>query len=229
MPQARAVRLAFPATLRRLVRKAEPGQRRYDDIERVGHRAAVCGGVGERGDQVSEQQHGVRPAVRQHDGHGVRVARTHVDEVKAEPVDCCLELRPAGQARLGLAPVVVGTPMLDQPLQGRERRVLVPARASLVLGPARLLEATLQVRQRRVAGAVRERHECGVAGLCPNARCWRAPGGRRGRTKYRPPRDHAAGYSSLGYQSVPRPSGVRSSSVQSGVGSGAPCGSCPGS
>jgi hypothetical protein len=35
--------------------------------------------------------------------------------------------------------------------------------------------------------------------------------------------------SSLGYQSVPRPSGVESSTVPSAIGSGAPRRSCPGS
>ena len=53
-----------------------------------------------------------------------------------------------------------------------------------------------------------------------------------------PGSSHAAGssgpsqarlYSSLGYQSVPRPSGAKSNISQSGSRSGAPRGSCPGS
>src|SRR5271165_3343602 len=62
----------------------------------------------------------------------------------------------------------------------------------------------------------------------PFLRCSPAPLPRRTRSVDPGLQSHAS-YSSFGYQSAPRPSGVRSSTIHNGAGSGAPRGSWPGS
>ena len=95
-----------PSGLRRLVGPAVAGQRRHDEVERVGRVAAVRDRIGERPDHLQELDDRSRPAVGHHQRQRVGLRRAHVEEVDAEAVDRRAELRERVELRLGPPPVV---------------------------------------------------------------------------------------------------------------------------
>ena len=89
--------LDVPAHLGRLVAPAVSRQRRNDTVETR---------LVQRPDDLEELDHRARPPMGEHQRKRVRVGRSGVQEVDAEPVDGRPKLPDAVQPRLGPAPVV---------------------------------------------------------------------------------------------------------------------------
>ena len=124
------------------------GQRRTDDVERVGRIAAVGHRVGQRTDDVLELDDRSGPAVGEHQGHGVVDRRADVDEVDPDAVDGRSELGMAVEQGGPCRPVVAVGPVGAQGLDGAERYALGPVVDHFTGRPAGPSEAVAQVVQR---------------------------------------------------------------------------------
>ena len=122
-----------------------PGQRRDDEVERVGGARAVGGGVGERADDLQLLDDRSGPAVGDDHRQGVLVLRAHVDEVDVEPVDLGDELRKFVEPCLHGPPVVPVDPALRELLHDLELHALRRVADGLVLGPSGLADPAVQV------------------------------------------------------------------------------------
>ena len=80
-----------------------------------------------------------------------------MNEVDAQAIELCPELRPAGEFGFAIAPVIAATPIINEGPHRAQRRALFPTSASLMFGPACLIETASQVRQGSVRGPVLER------------------------------------------------------------------------
>ena len=92
-------------------------------------------GIGQRTDHLEKLDKGPGPAMGQHQRQGVRVRRTHVQEVDAEPIDLGLELREGIQPLLPFAPPVAVGPVAAQVSHVLERHPLGPVLDRFRLGP----------------------------------------------------------------------------------------------
>src|SRR5262245_1866114 len=133
--------LGIPSTLSRFLRECETRQRWNDDIEGVGRRTTVRGGVRQWADDMPEKKDCARPAMREDDRQCLRMPRSDVNKVHGESIQLGRELRPLRELDLALAPVVSASPIVDEIPQGKERWTLFPADAGFALGPAHLIEA----------------------------------------------------------------------------------------
>ena len=140
-----------PAGGRRLGREAEAGQRRADDVKRVGGVAAKRGRIGQRLDHLVEFDHRARPAMGDDQRHRFRMRRADVQEMNVEPVDLGGELRKAIEARFARAPVVFLGPIAADVLDPFQRRALAPVVDQFGFRPARLAQARLQIVEHIVA------------------------------------------------------------------------------
>ena len=134
-----------------LSREAEAGQRRTDDVKRVGGVAAVRGRIGQRLDHLVELDDRTRPAMGDDQRHRFRVRRADVQEMNVEPVDLGGELRKAIEPRLAPAPVVLLGPVAADVLDPLQRRALAPVVDQFGFGPARVAQPRLQVVEHVVA------------------------------------------------------------------------------
>src|SRR5262249_20293830 len=89
-----------------------------------------------------------RPAMRDQQWQGMRVARLDVDEVDVETVEPRLELRKRVELRFRLAPVVLVAPVGDQRLQLRELNTLRLIGDGLLVRPARRTNTVAQIDDR---------------------------------------------------------------------------------
>jgi hypothetical protein len=133
--QASAVRRRFQPVSVGPAGEAEAGQARNDQVEGILGRTTVGFGVGERRDRVPELQNRAGPSVGEQQRAGTGHARLDVQEVDLQAVDGGRELAPAVQQRLGFAPVVLGAPVLHEPLHFRELRALRGVAHGLPVGP----------------------------------------------------------------------------------------------
>ena len=109
---------------RRLAGKTVARHRRNHDIERIGCISAVCGGIGQRIDDLHLFGDRAGPSVRNDQRQRVFVFRADVNEVNVQPIDLGEELRKGVQLRFDLAPVIFGRPVARQRLGGRELHAL---------------------------------------------------------------------------------------------------------
>ena len=100
------------------------GQRRDHQVERVGRRAAVRLGIGQRLDDLELLDDRARPAVRDDHRQRILVLRADVQEVDVDAVDLGEELRERVEPRLDLAPVVLRRPVVGEGLHRRELHAL---------------------------------------------------------------------------------------------------------
>ncbi|MNN03438.1 hypothetical protein D3C81_1161260 [compost metagenome] len=136
IPRARGA-VRPPAQFGGLAGKAIAGNRRNHDIERVIRRAAIGRRVGQRANGLGELENRARPAVRQDDRQRVGVARADVDEMNIHPVDGRDELGQRIQLFLGLAPVILGSPIFDEFLHPRGLDALGFVAHGFLVRPAR--------------------------------------------------------------------------------------------
>src|SRR3954468_177365 len=108
--------LDAPARLGRLVAPPVAWQGRHDTVEAGRGEQLECA-------EVLDDRAG--PAVREHEGEGVRLRRTGVQEVDPETVDRRAELGDRIQSPLERTPVVAVCPVGAERLQLRERDTLV--------------------------------------------------------------------------------------------------------
>ena len=131
----------------------------------------------QRPDHLEELDHRARPPMGEHQRKRVRVGRTGVQEVDAEPVDGRPELPDAVQPRLGPAPVVPIGPIGAQRSAAPRVRRLGPDRSP---APATSLPAAApgdhraHPRERRV-----ERRDVGIWHVAMAGRLDRTPEGTR--------------------------------------------------
>ena len=136
--------LGIPAGGGRLAREAVAGHRRNHQVERVRCAAAMCGGIGERFDDLHLLDDRSGPSVRDDERQRVLVLRANVDEVNVEAVDLGDEVRHGVQFRLDLAPVVVGRPVARECLSRGELNALRVVRDRFALRPPRRVDAAAQ-------------------------------------------------------------------------------------
>jgi hypothetical protein len=123
----------------------------------------VRGRIGEPADELQLLEDRSRPAVADDQRERVLVLGANVDEVDVEPVDLGDEVRNGVQARLALAPVVLGRPVASEVLHDRERDALRVILDGLLVGEPRGGDAHTQVLESRLGGLDRERPDRGVA------------------------------------------------------------------
>ena len=112
-------------------------------------RAPAMGrGIGERTDGLQEFEDRAGPAMGHDQRHRVRMTRTDVSELDVEPVDLGDELRQGIQLRLGLAPVVIRSPIADERLDLVQLHALGLIGDSLPVGPTGGRDAATEVDQR---------------------------------------------------------------------------------
>src|SRR6185295_2959733 len=87
------------------------------------------------------------------------MGRTNMQEVNAQAVDLGSELRIGVQTPLEAPPVIGGTPIRDQLLYRGEGSTLPPIIGGLALRPARGLQATTHVADRRTRRHYMERRD----------------------------------------------------------------------
>ena len=104
----------------RLAGETVAGHRRNYDIERIGCISAVCGGIGQRIDDLHLFGDRAGPSVRHDQRQRIFVFRADVDEVNVQSIDLGQELRQGVQFRLDLAPVIFCRPVARQRLRRRE-------------------------------------------------------------------------------------------------------------
>ncbi len=125
--------------------EAEAGQRRTDDMERIGSVAAMGNGIDQRLDHLVELDHRAWPAVGDDQRHRLRVRRADMQVVDGKPIDLGGELTEPIERRLTLAPVVALAPVGADVLDPCERRALAPVVDQLCLRPARVAQTYLEV------------------------------------------------------------------------------------
>src|SRR5882672_9230061 len=96
------------------------------------------------------------------------VGRANVQEVNAQTVDLGSELRKGVQTSLETAPIIGATPVRDQLLYRGEGSALPPIIGGLAFRPARGLQATARVADRRA-----RRHHSEGRDSIRDARQWR--------------------------------------------------------
>ena len=129
-------------------------------MKRVARVAAVCGGVGERSDDLRELDEGPWPAVRDRDRHRVGILRSLMDEVNIETVDRRRELVELIESPLGRAPVELLLPVRDELFEVREVRSVVPIRAGDLTREARARQPLLEIREDAVSDVDLEWDDC---------------------------------------------------------------------
>jgi len=105
------------------------------------------GRVGQRIDDLQLLEERAGPPVGDDDRQGILVLRTNMDEVNVQTVDLGHEVREGPHLRLALAPVVLGRPVMGEPLRRRELRALGDVAHRFTFGPSRRLDASPQVLQ----------------------------------------------------------------------------------
>src|SRR5207245_3349776 len=120
----------------------------YDDVESVLVAASGLGRMRERRDYLEFLDDVARPTVRDDQRQSVRVTRVDVYEVNVDAVDRRHELWQGVELRFGLAPVVLGPPVLHERLQLFELHTLGEVLDSFAIGPARGSDARAQVIER---------------------------------------------------------------------------------
>ena len=142
--------------------KPKPGRDGITTSNASSARPPVLRGIRERTNELDLLEHRPRPPVRDNQRHGIRVPRTHVDEVDVDAVNVRRELRQGIELCFGLAPVVVRAPITNEFLELRQLHALPLIRRGLLVRPARRLEAAAEVRQVSIGHADAERHHLGV-------------------------------------------------------------------
>jgi hypothetical protein len=132
-------------------------------VEGVCSGAAMSRRIGQRLDQFELLDDGARPAVGDDDGQGILVFRAHVNEVDVEPVDLGDEVGRRIDARLDLAPVIFGGPVLCELPDRGERHALREIRDRFALGQTRRRDAAAQLRQLRLRNVDTKRSNRRVA------------------------------------------------------------------
>src|ERR1700730_4420185 len=130
--------LSVPAAPRRLVGEAKARERRHYDIERILSPSAMCGRVGQRPNNVPEEEYRAWPSMGEDYRQRVRMFRANVDEMNAEAIDLGPILRKPVQRFLAAPPVVVSPPVFNELAQLLERHTLRPVADRLSLRPASL-------------------------------------------------------------------------------------------
>ena len=126
--QARAIRTGSQPVAVGLPEKPKPGIDGITTSKASYALPAKCGGIGERADDLQLLNERAWPAVRNDDRKGVRMFRTHVNEVDVEPVDLGDELRQGIEPRLDVPPIVLSRPVPRELLNRRERARLATCR-----------------------------------------------------------------------------------------------------
>ncbi len=135
------------AALRGVIRKPVARHRGYHHIKGISRIAAVTAGVGEERSDLVHLEKCARPAVGDHEGHGLGTFTFFMDEVDAHPshgrpvVTHCVD-----QPLLG-APVKTGAPVRRQFLDIVKVAAVIPARARYFARPTSVGQATLYVFQ----------------------------------------------------------------------------------
>ena len=151
--------LDAPTSGRRTTGEAEAGQRRRDDMERVGRVAAERGRVGQRLEHLVELDDRSRPPVRQDQRQRVVVGRTHMHEVDVEPVDLGHVLVEAVQLRFARPPVVAVGPVRRDLADVPERDALRPVVDDLGVSPSSVAKTGAEVLEVAVGDVDRERSD----------------------------------------------------------------------
>ncbi len=113
-------------------------------MERIRCISAVCGGIGQRIDDLHLFDDRAGPSVRDDERQRIFVLRTHVNEMNVESIDLGHELRQGVQLRLALAPVVVCRPIARELLNRRELHALRCIRDRFPFGPLGRVDAPAQ-------------------------------------------------------------------------------------
>ena len=150
--------------LGRLTGKAEAGNRRHDDVERVGCIAAVQRRVAQRPDRRQHLPDGAGPAVRHHEREGRTAPRSLMDEMEPLPFDRRHVVVEAVQLALVDAPVVLVAPVGDQLLEIRAVGAVRPRLARRIGRPARQVETVAQVVELLVGDTDLERLDVTLGG-----------------------------------------------------------------
>ena len=153
-----------PAALARRAREAVAGDRRDDEVERVGRVAAVRPRVGERSGDVEELEDRAGPAVGHDQRQGVRLGGAEVEEVDVLAVDLGRELRMGVDPGLGRPPVVLAPPVVVERSDVRLLDAVVYIAGELV-GPAGAVEPIAQVVEVGLGDVELERSDRGVDGV----------------------------------------------------------------
>ena len=120
-------------------------QGRHHHVEGIGGIAAVCAGIAEGTDHLVILPERPGPTVREDQRLGIGTLAAHVDEVDRHAVDLGAELRIGVDCAFVLAPVVAVDPVGHQLLEVGGVGAVLPAFVGEVVGPARALEARLQI------------------------------------------------------------------------------------
>ena len=137
--------LVWRPSTRRGRGEPEPGEGGHDHVECVGGVAAIGGGVGEGADDLLEVPERPGPAVGEDEGQGVRTLALLVDEVEGHALEVDLVVVEAVDAALGLAPVVLVTPRVEERLEVLAVHAEAPVLVGEVGGEAGVIEATVEV------------------------------------------------------------------------------------
>jgi hypothetical protein len=136
---------AIPSRLAQRLGEAVTGKRWNHQMERVGGAAAMFAGRAQGSDDVKELDDRSGPAVDEHQGRGVRLGGTHMQEMDVLAVDRDGELRVLVEPRLLLTPIKRRAPVLGQFLEIGERHAAGPPDSRQLIRPARAREAIAQV------------------------------------------------------------------------------------
>ena len=140
-------------------REPEAGQRRHDDVERVGRVAAVGGRVGQRPDHLAPEPERPRPTVREDQRDRRWSVAGLADEVDGHAVDLDAMVVELVDGPLGRAPVKAVDPVVDELAQVARAD---PIELVLVVGVARptsVLQTPLEILERGVGHVDHERFE----------------------------------------------------------------------
>ena len=113
-------------------------------MERIGCISAVCGGIGQRIDDLHLLDDRAGPSVRDDERQRIFVFRTDVNEMNVQSIDLGDELRQGVQFRLDLAPVVLCRPIARERLNRRELHALRCIRDRFPFRPLCCVDAPAQ-------------------------------------------------------------------------------------
>ena len=131
-------------------------------MERIGCISAVCGGIGQRIDDLHLFDDRAGPSVRDDQRQRIFVFRTDVNEMNVQPIDLGHELRQGVQFRLDLAPVVICRPIARECLNRRELHALRCIRDRFPFRPLCRVDAPAQFGQFRFRNIHMKRTNSGL-------------------------------------------------------------------
>jgi hypothetical protein len=140
----------------RALGEAVSGQGGDYDVE-AGSRQAVCGRIGQAGDEREELGEAAWPSVRQNQWDPVAAACPLVHEVDTNAVELSPEVVEGVQRAFLRSPIKAVRPVRQQSLEVRKIRALLPWRVRRRLWPPGVFDATAEVGKSLVAHPNAER------------------------------------------------------------------------